>query len=114
MLNYNIKIQDETRIVELAGSLSTAAVEKFMSSMKNIVERESLILNLENLGFITTSGMKSLVEISMHARSRGHRLILLWPSKDFTRTAETMDVYNIFIFADSVEEGITKIRYFTK
>ncbi len=113
MLNYSIKDFDGVKILEVTGVLNSKATEMFRQMVTRVVERESIMINLENISLITSAGMNILIELSFYAKDQGKRIIYLWPTEEIQEMVETLEVYNYLIFADSLEEGQVKITTFT-
>lgn len=113
MLNYSVRDYSGIKIVELSGGLTSNSIETFKAFIKRLTEKESIIVNLENVSLITSAGVSAMVEVSFVAKEHDNRVIFLWPSDELLKIAEDMDVYSYIIFAHSIEEGQTKIKYFT-
>lgn len=113
MLNYSVRDYSGIKIVELSGSLTTNSIETFKAFIQRLTEKESVIVNLENVSLITSSGVSAMVEVSFLAKEHDNRVVFLWPNDELLKLAEDMDVYGYMIFAHSIEEGQTKINYFT-
>jgi len=112
-LTYNLREYDGIRIIEVSGNLTSGTVDIFRSLVEKITDRESLMINVENVGLITSSGINALVDISLYAKERGSRVILLWPGEELIKLAELLGVYNLLIFGDSLEQGQAKILHYT-
>ena len=61
----------------------------------------------------TSSAFNSLMNVSVDAKNRNNRVLLLKPSESLRRMIEILKSYEYFIVVDSVEEGQMKVRYFT-
>ena len=112
ILNFFIRDYQGTKIIELNGNLDVNTVNTFVPLVEQTAQKESVMVNLENVGIVSSAGLNALIDISFFAKEHSRRVILLWPSDDLMEMAETMDVYNFLIFAQSLEEGRTKIKYF--
>ncbi len=113
ILNFNIRDFEGIRVVDLNGNLTANTVENFKSLVERIVDTDNVMINLEGVKTVSSSGLEALVEMSFKAKSNEKRVILLWPSEELLRMTEVVDVYSFLIFAGSLEEGQTKIKYFT-
>ena len=113
MLNYTIRDFQGSKVLELSGGLTANTSKKFEDIIRSFVDKESIIVNIENLSLITISGLRSMVDASYVAKDFDKRLIVLWPNNELLEMAEELDVYHHLIFADSLEEAGTKIKYFT-
>jgi anti-anti-sigma factor len=113
MLNYNIRESNGVKIIDLAGSMTAQSSEIFKAFVQRLTDKESILVNLENVSLVSSSGLSALVDVSFYAKQHDNRVIFLWPGEELLRLAEMMDVYSLLLFAGSVEEGQTKIKYFT-
>lgn len=113
MLNYSINEIESAKVLVMSGTLNSKSVENFKSIVLQVTERESIIINFENVNLVTSSGLNALVEVSFFAKEHDKRVIILWPEKELLQMAEQLCVYNYLIFAQSVDEAKMKIKYFT-
>lgn len=112
-LSFFVRNYEGTKIIEISGNLDVNTVGTFSPLVERITQKESVMINMEKIGLVTAAGVRALVDVSFSARRAGRRVILLWPSDDLVGMAETIEVYNYLIFAFSLEEGKTKITFFT-
>ncbi len=101
------------KVLELDSNLSSYNIMGFEKVVKEICLRESLIINCERVDIVSSAGLASLVEVSQFARENDRRVILVWASRDISRLVEMTDNYGFLIFAESLEEAVTKIQYYT-
>lgn len=113
MLNYTLRNHDDHIILELSGSLNINSADLFKSVVERLIAKGGLMINLEKISTITSTGLNVLVEMSIGAKNAGKRIIFLWPDDDLVKMAETLDYSDYLIFAKSVDEGITKLKFFT-
>ena len=113
MLNYSLRYYGGVKVIDLDGGLSSNSVETFMAFVQRLTDKESVMVNLENVSFVSSAGLASMLDVSFYAKEQENRVIFLWPSEELIQMAEDMEVYSHLIFANSVEEGQTKIQYFT-
>jgi len=112
-INYSLSDFEGFNILELSGTLTIQTSDAFISAVHNLTERGSLIINMKNINFITSSGLNALIDVSYYARERGHRIILMSTLLDVINLIEYVDFFSHLIFAESPEEGKTKIEYYT-
>jgi len=112
-INYSLSDFDGFNILEMSGVLTIHTSDAFISVVHNLTERGSLIINMKNINFLTSSGLNALMDVSYYARERGHRIILMNSDTDVLDLIEYVDFYSHLIFAESPEEGKTKIEYYT-
>ncbi len=112
VINYTMRDYAGIKIMDLAGSLNSNTVSGFEIAVKSIIDKESLILNMSNVVMITTAGLTSLIDLSYFAKDNGERLVIMWPSEELLSLTDTLEAYSSLIFADSPEEGLTKIKHY--
>lgn len=113
MINYSFRYHEGHGILDIAGELTILSVDGFKSVVHNLTERESVMLNMDSVSFITSSGLNALLEVSYMARDRGQRVIILGAGSDIRELIDYTDMYSHLIFAESADEGKTKIEYYT-
>jgi anti-anti-sigma factor len=112
-LNYSLNESDGFNVLDLSGALTIISFDAIITTVHNLTERESLVIDMKGVDFLTASGINALVEISHYARARGNRVILMHPDADLINLINFVDCYRHFIFAESLEEAKTKIEYYT-
>lgn len=112
-INYSLRDFNGVNILDLSGTLTTSTSDAFISVVHNLTERASLIVNMENIKFVTSAGLNSLLEVSYYARDRGNRIVLLWPDRNLLDLVDYADAFSHLIFAESPEEGQTKVEFYT-
>lgn len=113
-INYTMREFAGIKIMDLTGNLNSNTVDDFEIAVKSIIDKESMILNMSNVVMITTAGITSLIDLSYFAKKNGERLIIMWPSEELLVLTDTLEAYSALIFADSPEEGITKIKHYAE
>jgi len=113
MINYSFRYHGSHGILDLSGELTILSADGFKSVVHNLTERGSIMLNMDRVDFITSSGLNALLEVSYMARDRGQRVIILGAGGDIKELIEYAEMYPHLIFAESPEEGKTKIEYYT-
>jgi len=113
VMNYSSREYEGSRVLDLTGNLTVNTITAFTGMVNSITDKESVMINMENVGVITSAGLQALIEISFVAKEKERRVVILWPGDELMNLAEAMGVYHNLIFAQSLEEGSTKIRYFT-
>ena len=85
----------------------------FKSVLHNLSERESVVLNMENIRVVTSSGLNALVDVSYYARDKGTRVIIMSAGNELRDLIDYVDYFSHLIFAESIQEGKTKIEFYT-
>lgn len=112
-MNYSMREAEGVNILDISGNLTVLTSDYFKSVLHNLSERESVILNLANITFVTSSGLNSLVDVSYYARSKGNRVIIMSAGSELRDLIDYVDYFNHLIFAESIQEGKTKIEFYT-
>jgi anti-anti-sigma factor len=113
IINYSISEYEGIKVIDLTGNLTSATVYSLENYIKDILNSESIMINMVNVKLITSAGLNLLIDISFYAKEGGRRVIYLLPSIDLIKLTEIMDIFSYLIFAESMEEGVIKIRHFT-
>lgn len=112
-LNYTVEDKDGVKVIHLDGNLSVTNAETFERLIDLHSQKSSVILNLSDVRMVTSSGFNSLLNVSVDAKNRNNRVLLMKPSSELKKMIDVLKTYENFILVDSVEEGQMKIRYYT-
>lgn len=112
MLKYSVETHEGTRVLDLAGILCAGSVMDFERIVNKITDKENLIVNLEKVRMVTAPGLYSLIDVSMTAKEKNKRVIIMKAGEDVDFLSEILDNYSLFISVNSIEEGLLKIEYY--
>jgi len=112
-LDYSLNELDGFKVLDLSGALTILSFDALITTVQNLTERESIIIDMTGVGFLTSSGINALAEVSYYARARGNRVILMNTDPDMIDLINFAGCYSHFIFAGSPEEAKMKMEYFT-
>ena len=112
-LNFTVEDKDGIKVIHLDGNLSVSNAESFERLIDLHSQKSSVIVNLSDVRMITSSGMNSLMNVSIDAKNRNNRVLLMKPNEHLRKMIEILKTYEYFIVVDSVEEGQMKVRYYT-
>ncbi len=112
-LSYSIEERENTKIINLSGSIHIVSKDELAELVNKITQKSNCILNLREIDMLTSSGINVLVELSNEARKNGRRVVILGLKEEFVKIIDGLDLYEFFIFVDSIEEGLMKLRFFT-
>jgi anti-anti-sigma factor len=112
-LNYSVEEKEGIRVIHLDGNLSVVNAENLERLVDTHTQKSSVIINMHDVKMVTSSGFNSLVNVSLDAKSRNNRVLLMRPSESFKKMIEILKSYEHFILVDSVEEGQRKVMYYT-
>lgn len=111
-INYTITEEREVKTLELSGSLSSVTVDQLSQIVEKFIKNENIIINVEKIKFITSSGLNALLALNCIAKSHEKKIILLFPDIELKNVINFSDNYGHLIFAESMDECQTKLDYF--
>ncbi len=112
-LNYSIEEREGVKVVNLNGNVSALNRDELGDVVNRLAAKSNVIVNLRGVELITSAGMQAFVELSTEARKNSRRVIVMGMPEGVVNLIDRLDLYEHFIFVDSVEEGLMKLRYFT-
>jgi anti-sigma B factor antagonist len=83
-MDINLRVNGKVTIVDLQGNLTIgAAEEKLRQSVEQLVtgNQKYVLINLENVPMIDSSGIGSLVKSFTNAKNKGGKVKLLKPTR---------------------------------
>ena len=83
------------------GELDIATVQRLRDALAQREGDEGVVLDLRDLGFLDTSGLQIVVEISRRARADGFELTLVRGGRGVQRVFEIAGLTEMLPFADS-------------
>jgi len=111
--NYTIADYEGAKLIEAAGYLSANTNIEFIDFLETVTETDNVIIDMQQVDLLTSSGVESLVMLSRNARKKGKRVILARTKPEIKNIFASLSMYNLVIFADTPEDGLVKIRYYT-
>jgi anti-sigma B factor antagonist len=103
-LEIDVRTQDQVKIVKLRGKLNLGpALDRTNDTMKDLLNSGDarLLLDLQELAMLDSSGIGLLVRYLTAAKQRGGSLKLLNPSKVALQTLKLVRVLSLFeVFED--------------
>ncbi len=111
-INYTVRQEGELRALEITGSITSVTAKQFLQIAESFLKDENLIIDMENVKFVTSSGIHSMLSVNYYARINGKKIIFLYPDEDLKSLINYSDNYGHLIFAESTEECRTKMEYF--
>lgn len=112
-LNYSLREFEGLNILDISGYLTSNTADSFKSVAYNLTERDNLLINAEDIDFVTFGGLSALLEVSYYARDKGNRVIIVAADTDLMEQVDYIEAYRHLIFASSVEEGYNKVELYT-
>lgn len=86
-----VQIEDGIAHVRLLGELDMASSDDLLAFVRAVPldgDRPSLALDLHELSFIDSTGLRALISIVSESVARGHQVSVLRPSASFLRLVE--------------------------
>lgn len=111
-LNYSIEDQEGVKIVRLSGNISNVTKKEVHALINDLTQKDNVIINISKVNIFTSSGLDALRDVSLAARNKGKRILLLGANENLIKMVEILDVYDDFIFIESIEEGMMKLKYY--
>lgn len=109
---YTLEDYEGLRILRLSGSVSNVNRGRLAILLDDFTQRTNVILDMSKVSMVTSSGLSTLVDACGAARTRGRRILLMNTSPDLVKMIERLDLYDFFIFVESIEEGQMKLKYY--
>lgn len=103
-MEIDVRTQDQVKVIKLKGKLNLgAALDRTNETIKDLLDsgESRLLLDLQEVPMIDSSGIGLLVRYLTAAKQRGGSMKLLNPSKFALQTLKLVRVVNLFeIFED--------------
>jgi anti-sigma B factor antagonist len=103
---------DDLWVVALAGAIDTHTAHDLADALAAPLGRTpcNLIVELSQLTFIDSSGLRELVNASETVRAKGKVLVLVAPARRVARVFELVHVDDRFLIAESFEAALDRVR----
>ncbi len=101
------------KVVNLNGNISNASRDELEMVISDLIQKSNVILNMRDVQLITSSGLDSLVTLCIEARQKNKRILVMGLRDHLQKMIDVLDLYEYFIFVESIEEGQMKLRYYT-
>ena len=112
-LSYTVIEYEGVKLLEVSGYLSANTDMEFASFLETVTDTDNVIIDMKSVVLATLSGIESLVILSQNARKKGKRVILACLKPEIKDIFGSLSMYPFVIFADTIEESLIKIRYYT-
>ena len=99
MLNITINEQAGRLIAALVGDLDNAASSQAKRGLEPVFERIDcdVVIDCTQLNYISSSGLRIVLDVFKHTRSNGHKVILKNLSEDVKEVFELSGFLQLFI-----------------
>ncbi len=100
------------RIISLEGRMDLANSMKAESMLNEILGEgvSRIILDLEKLEFMSSSGLRIIISVEKRLRERGGKLVLLNMSETVEKLFNLTRLYDLFIVRKSLSEALACFR----
>ncbi len=108
-MDINLRANGVITILDLQGNLTIgAAEEKLRQSVEQLVadDQKYLLINLEDVPMIDSSGIGSLVKAFTHTKNKGGKLKLLKPTRLAHQLLSITGLLSVFETFDDEESAI--------
>lgn len=103
--------RDGTLVISAAGRLdsSTAATLEAVLPAR-VREHEAVILNLAEVPYVSSAGLRVLLIGAKAAKAAGHKLIIAAPAPAVVEVFDISGFSTIFMIAGNVDEALATVR----
>ena len=112
-MEIDVRTQDQVKIIKLRGKLSLGpALDRTNETLKDLLDagESRLLLDLEEVPMIDSSGIGVLVRHLTAAKQQGGSLKLLNPSKFALQTLKLVRVLNLFEVLENQEAAVKSFQ----
>jgi len=109
IFNYNIETKENLQIVSLSGSLmEKTEANELVSEIENYVSEgfNKIILNLENLKYLNSSGLSVLITILTKCRNTGGEVVISNLSDKVKELFLITKLNTVFTVTESIDEAV--------
>jgi len=109
-MDLNLRANGKVTILDLQGNLTIGAAEETLRQrVEELVtdNQKYLLINLENVPMIDSSGIGSLVKSFTHAKNKGGKLKLLKPSRLAHQLLSITGLLSVFETFDDEATAVT-------
>ena len=112
MITSAIRVRDEVSIVDLDGKLIAGDAVAVYNAVQALTGKgvSSILINLEGLDLMDSSGLGELTRAGKLAASRGATLKLANPGREVRRTLEVAGLLRVFETFDSELTAVASFR----
>jgi len=108
-VDISVRKQSEVQVIKLRGSLKLGeSVDEFKALVSELLQSDdiSIVLNLEDVPIIDSSGIGALVRGFTSAKQKGGSIKLVQPSKMVVQTLKMVGMLNLFETFQTDEEAV--------
>lgn len=102
---HQIESQEGATVVRFAGELDLAEEQQAGAALAGVDSADSVIVDLSELDFIDSSGIRVLIEAAQRVRDAGGRFAVAGAGGDVQRVLELVEVGDLIPMFASVDEA---------
>ena len=105
--SMNSSLDGKVAVVTIAGRVDSATAPKMDAELEKIVsENKKIVLDLKDVAYMSSAGVRAIVKALRHAHKRGGRLKLARPSDPIVEILHTIGMMEVVQAYPSVEEAV--------
>ncbi len=102
-INFSVERIENIFVIRVDGAINSFTKERFTEEVKNYNKKGALILDMEEVILVSSSGISALKDVSDFSFSSGNKIILLNPSPQIKQVFEMGGIKNLFSVAANEE-----------
>ncbi len=102
-INFSIERIENIFVIRIDGAINSFTKNRFTEEVKNYNKKGAIILDMEEVILVSSSGISALKEINEFSYSSGNKIILLNPSLQIKQVFEMGGIKNLFGVAANEE-----------
>lgn len=96
--------------IEPVGDIDGKTAPEFHDAVLNLVKPKArIVLNMEQVAFMSSAGLRSMLLIYREARSKDAKVVLARVYKDILGSMSATGFLAFFVVSDSVQDAISRL-----
>jgi anti-anti-sigma factor len=108
-INFSITDQEGFKVVRLEGSISNSSRLEIEGLVNELTLKNHVILNMIGINIITSGGLGTLINVSVEARKRKKRVMVMGLREGLVKMIEVMGMLQYITFIETIEEGMARV-----
>lgn len=111
-MTLKLKKYKEIYVIDLDGELDLYNAYKLKTLYQKMAEKgiQSIVINFENLDYLDSSGLGSLIYLALDAKNNSHNLLLCNLNGTPKKLIEMTRLENFFFIEKTIEDCIEKLQ----
>jgi anti-sigma B factor antagonist len=108
MVEIEVKSLKKVEVVKLSGKIDSSNASDFDNTLKDLLSngRRNLVLDMSNLEYMSSAGLRAIVAALKSARSRGGDVVVAEPSERMVDTLKLVGFQSLFKQYDNVLDAV--------